>query len=211
MSYNIVKKNGSTCLVHKFRDPSNPKKVVEKYLLSMGVQTDARHKEIRLQVNELAQEDRISFCQHSGLVVEVKADIPRRKAPTGDIREQPVKKTRKPRVKKEKVETEKAERIMWEQRPYLKAGYLKTEAQKDACTNTKTERRTMTKQQIDNRILKIKGDIKFAKKVIAHKRNVQTFSASQQAGVRCDIDYYTSVVDSGSKAIKILQKEKKAL
>lgn len=94
MSYNIVKKGKSTVLVHKFRDPNNPNKVVEKYLLSMGTQTDARHKEIRSQVNELAQEDRINFCQRSGLVIEVPEDVPRRKVATGDIREQPIKKER---------------------------------------------------------------------------------------------------------------------
>jgi len=203
MSYNIVKKSKSTVLVRKFRDPNNPSKVLEKYLLSMGVQTAARHKEIRSQVNELAQEDRINFCQRSGLVVEVAEDVPRKKAPTGDIREQPVKKERKPRKAKEPVEAKK------EWLRYPETGYRTVyDPERARFTKSKKVSSTMTKAQIDKRITRIKGDIKFSKSVVKHKKGVATFSKSQQVSVNRDIDYHQSVVDNGGKAIKILQKQK---
>lgn len=205
MSYNIVKKGGSTVLVHKFRDG---KKISEKYLLSLGVHEDVQHKYIQKTVHDLAQEDRIEWCQKSGMVTEIPKDTPRRKAPTGDIREQPVKKERKPRSKKAVDEKEKEPRVMWETRPYLKAGHLKREEASRPKEVKPFKVSTMSKAQVDNRISKIKEDIKFAKKVIAHKKNVQTFSASQQAGVRKDIDYYQSVITSGTKAISILNAQK---
>lgn len=206
MSYNIVKKGSSTVLVHKFRDPNNHDKVVEKYLLSMGVQTVARHKEIRSQVNELAQEDRINFCQRSGLVVEVPEDVPRRKVATGDIREQPVKKERKPRKAKEPVETKK------EWLRYPETGYRAIyDSERARFIKSKKVIPTRTKAQIDKRILKIRGDIKFSKSVVKHKKGVATFSKSQQISVNRDIDYHQSVIDNGSKAIRILQKQKSGM
>lgn len=203
MSYNIVRKSKSTVLVHKFRDPNNPGKVVEKYLLSMGVQTDARHKEIRSQVNELAQEDRINFCQRSGLVIEVPEDVPRRKVATGDIREQPVKKVRKTR--KKSVKAEETEKV--DDRPLKQSVVLESD-KPQGLDISKYKGRGRKIQAINKRIEKIEKDIIFSKTVVKQKRGVATLSKSQQMSVNRDIDYHESVVNNGKAAIKILQKQK---
>jgi hypothetical protein len=203
MSYNIVRKSKSTILVHKFRDPNNPNKVVEKYLLSMGVQTDARHKEIRSQVNELAQEDRINFCQRSGLVVEVPEDVPRRKTPTGDIREQPVKKVRKTR--KKSVKAEETEKV--DDRPLKQSVVLESD-KPQGLDISKYKGRGRKIQAINKRIEKIEKDIIFSKTVVKQKKGVATLSKSQQMSVNRDIVYHESVIDNGRAAIRILQKQK---
>ena len=98
MSYNIVRKGESVVLVKKFRDGDG--KVREQYISSLGVMTDVQFKDFRQRCYEHPQDRRIDFCIRSGKVVETEKDIPRRKAPTGDIREQPIKKEKK--VKKAK-------------------------------------------------------------------------------------------------------------
>jgi hypothetical protein len=98
MSYNLVKKGDSVVLVKKFRDADG--KVREQYITSVGVMTDAEFKDFRERCYEHPQEQRIDFCMRSGRMEEVAKDVPRRKAPVGDIREQPEKKEK--RVKKEK-------------------------------------------------------------------------------------------------------------
>jgi len=204
MSFNIVKKSGSTCLVEKFRDPNNPKKVVEKYMCSMGVQTDEMHKYIRNQVNDLPQDKRLNWCEHSGFMVETSPDTLRRKTPTGDIREAKPKKERKPRKAKKPVEAKK------EWLRYQETGYRGVyDPERARFTEQKKVAPTMTKAQIDARITRIRGDIKFSKKVVAQKRTVKIFGAMQKASVQRDIDYHNSVIDSGNKAIIILQKQKK--
>jgi len=204
MSFNIVKKSGSTCLVEKFRDPNNPKKVVEKYMCSMGVQTDEMHKYIRNQVNDLPQDKRLNWCEHSGFMVETSPDTPRKKAPTGDIREAKPKAARKPRKAKELVKP-KVEYLR-----YPETGYRSIYNPERARFMKKEEiKPSMSKEQIDKRITQIKGDIKFSKSVVAQKRTVKIFGAMQKVSVQRDIDYHNSVVESGNKAIVILQKQKK--
>lgn len=237
MAYNVVMKGKSCALVDKHRDHDG--KVKEKYLLGLGVMTDAEFKSFRSQVHELAQEDRINYCMRSKRVVEVAPDIPRTKAPTGRTPEelepkQTVKKVRKPN-KAKRIPIQ--ERVMWETRPWLKRGYLtiqerhrmSTEAEEKESRAIKKaiqEREktgedmskplvikpahvpTMTKQQRDVRITKIKADIAFSKSVIAQKRKVATFTKTGRESVRDSIEYHKSVVSAGNEAIKILRQKR---
>ena len=100
MSYNIVRKGDSVVLVKKFRDADG--KVKENYITSLGTMTDPEFKDFKERCYEHPQEQRIDFCMRSGRMKEIPEDIPRRKAPIGDIREPKVKKEK--RAKKEKKE-----------------------------------------------------------------------------------------------------------
>jgi len=209
MSYNIVKKGGSTVLVQKYRDHNNNNKVVEKYLLSMGVQTDAQHKEIRRQVNELAQEDRIKFCQHSGLVVEVKEDIPRRKAPTGDIREPTPKKERKTRKVKAKVVKEVVKPL--DMRPTRQSVVLKREAIAGMPVR-KYKTLQAKKTAITSRIKDINAHITDQAIYLKHyKSKLGGLSKSEHQMRTNEAERYQTYKVEGTKAIKILQKQRSEL
>lgn len=95
MSYNLVRKGESVVLVKKFRDADG--KVREQYITSLGVMTDVEFKDFRQRCYEYPQDRRIDFCLRSGRAIEVAKDIPRRAVPTGDIREQLVKKEKRVR------------------------------------------------------------------------------------------------------------------
>lgn len=212
MAYNVVVKGKSVALVDKHRDHDG--KVKEKYLLGLGVMTDSEFKSFRSQVHELAQEDRVNYCMRSKRVVEVSSDIPRTKAPTGRIPEEPkpkqtVKKARKAN-KAKRIPAH--ERIMWETRPWLKRGYLTTEEQrreKDKPIKPKT-RPQMTNAEIDERIEKIKKDINFSKSVLKQKQNKDTsrLARYEQQRLHEEIEYHKSVVSAGNEAIKILRSRK---
>lgn len=210
MSYNLVKKGESIVLVKKFRDIDQ--KVREQYITSLGVMTDAEFKDFRERCYEHPQDHRIEFCMRSGRVQETLTDTPRRKIATGDIREQPIKKEEK--VKKEKKPKTPYKRTVpiWTERSWQKKGYLKIREKREKVEKAKPiERPVMTKAEIDNRIERIKADIKFSKSVIAQKKTVQTFTKTERESVQNTIDYHQSVVDTGTQAIEILKKQKSGM
>lgn len=204
MSYNLVRKGESVILVKKFRNGEG--KVKEQYITSLGVMNDAEFKNIKQRCYEYPQDKRVAFCLQSGLVKEVAEDIPRRKVQTRDIREQPIKKERKPR----KQRTVKEQKQEWLR--YPETGYRAIhDPERAEHALKKVERPMMSKEQIDTRIGLIKKDIKFSKEVIAQKQKVKIFTATQRASVHEAIEYHQSVIDAGTQAIKILKKQKKEM
>lgn len=204
MSYNLVRKGGSVILVKKFRDGGG--KVKEHYISSLGVMDDATFKNIRQRCYEHPQNKRAEFCLRSGLVKEVADDIPRRKAPTGDIREQPVKKERKPK-KSKKPKKGVIEEIP-DDRPEKQSVVLKKISIKGmSLARYKTIR--AKKEAITDRINDIEARIKDQAIYLKHyKKRIGDFSKSEKQMRIEEAAGYENYETEGRKAIKILKKQR---
>jgi len=200
MSYNIVKKGESTILVKKFRDGDG--KVREHYLMSLGVMSPNEFIDFRKKVHELPQDRRVMYCERSGRIEEVRKDIPRRKAPTGDIREPTVKKKRvkkAPKIEeKQPTEDDRPLKQSVVTKPVVVAGInvsqLKTKGQKIRAINKRVDR--------------IQERINISKEIVRHKKGVQVSTKTEQQSINREIEYHQSVIDAGAEATKILKKQR---
>ena len=201
MAFNIVRKKKTVCLVSKGREG-------ESYLCSFGTMSDIDFKAFQQQVHDLPQEDRVEYCMRTKMMKEESDDTPRRKAPTGDIREQPVKKEK--RVKKAKKQIEK-EIIEVDDRPKKQSVILKKEMiagmplQKYKTISAK-------KTAITERITDIESHITDQAIYLKHYKKRMSGMAKSEKQMRIDeASRYENYKIEGMKAIKILKKQRSEL
>ena len=200
MAYNIVRKGKSTVLVKKGRG-------YEHYICSFGVMTDMEFKSFQQQIHDLPQENRIAYCMKSGLIREVAEDIPRRKAPTGDIREQPVKKEKKAK-KVMKEANEDIKEVISDYIPLKHSVILKSE-KIEGINVSQIKTSGDKKKAITKRIDMIESKIEDSKIYLkTYKARQGRLSKSEQQMRKNEADYLESYVTEGNKALTILKKQR---
>lgn len=198
MAYNIVRKGNTVCLVSKGRGG-------EHYLASFGSMPDAEFKAFQKDVHDLPQEDRIAYCTRTKKMIEQAEDMPRRKAPTGDIREQPIKKEKKVRKQKKTVEKEI---IAMDDRPKTQSTTLEKETIEGMPLH-KFKTLKAKKDAITSRITEIEDHIKDQSIYLKHyKKRMDGLSKSEKQMRVDEANRYKTYKVEGMKAIKILRKQR---
>ena len=179
----------------------------EHYICSFGVMTDMEFKSFQQQIHDLPQENRIAYCMKSGLIREVAEDIPRRKAPTGDIREQPVKKEKKAK-KVMKEANEDIKEVISDYIPLKHSVILKSE-KIEGINVSQIKTSGDKKKAITKRIDMIESKIEDSKIYLkTYKARQGRLSKSEQQMRKNEADYLESYVTEGNKALTILKKQR---
>jgi hypothetical protein len=208
MAINIVWKGKSACVVEKGRNIS------ERYICSLGTLTAAEMNEKRNLLKKIPQDKRERAVLENWNIVDRDTtdqypDMPRRKAPTGDIREQPEKKQKKVRKTKKAHPTPKV-LIIEDIRPLKQSvtdQVLSYSKYGMDVSQIKTRGAKIT--AIDTRINKINAQIKDQEIYLKHyKDRMGNLTTSEKQMRRDEAEKYKNYNTEGRKAIAILKRQK---